>query len=104
MPRAGEGLLLLTGQGPLLGEGVRAPRCLHYGQTSGYLLRRHSTSPRTQHPIFPDPVEESQLSLGWRTGCLGVCGDKDDIHSTVLGLIYPMDAAGDFSLLLTQQF
>lgn len=42
--------------------------------------------------VFSDPVQESQLALGWRTDCLGVCGDRADIHSIVLGLMHPLQA------------
>lgn len=45
----------------------------------------------------------SQLALRWRTDCLGVCGDKADIHLIVSCLTCPLEAVGYFFLLLIQQ-
>lgn len=49
-------------------------------------------------PFLPATLHWSSLTLAleWRTDCLGVCGDKADIHSIVLGLARPLEAAGFF--------
>lgn len=56
-------------------------------------------------PLLPATLHWSSLTLAleWRTDCLGVCGDKADIHSIVLGLAHPLEAVGFFFLLLIQQ-